>query len=505
MNPPVENDEPAGRAVNAPVENAEPVPRTRSTGLGFRTRLTLGLITAAVLPVAAFGVVVLVVTGTGVEADATIARVLLLAIALTVVFAVLLAAFIAADLGAPLRAIARSVDRVSAGDLTTPLDLPGDDEFSRLAESYNRLARDLERRNQELRRILVALESITLDERPEALAHRAADRAREAFGMIDCAILFVDPREVPVEELVPGDPVPVRAELSAAGEVLGVAVGHLPATRRWERADQDLFELFAIEVSAAIRNAQLYARVEDQNRRLVELDEAKDDFLRGVSHNLQTPLASIRGYAQQLATEAPDRRLGIITEQADRLSRMVRQLLAVSRIESGALRPRLEVFAPAAHVRKTWEALGAADVPFTLEDRSAGWLALADPDQLDQVLWAILDNAVSHGGRTPVDAVVRLDEAASLIAITIADHGPGVGDEDRARLFQRYERGVARRSDEGSGLGLYVSRELCRAMHGDLALEPAGTDGGASGGTGGGAPVGAALTIHLPAEAPEES
>ena len=64
---------------------------------------------------------------------------------------------------------------------------------------------------------------------------------------------------------------------------------------------------------------------------------------------------------------------------------MVRQLLTVNRIESGALRPRLEVFAPATRVRRTWEALGAADVSFSLDDRSAGWLALADPDQLDQV------------------------------------------------------------------------------------------------------------------------
>ena len=177
-------------------------------------------------------------------------------------------------------------------------------------------------------------------------------------------------------------------------------MGHVPATRTWERADQDLFELFAIEVSAAMRNAQLYARVEHQNTRLVALDEAKDDFLRGVSHNLQTPLASIRGYAQQLTGETPDRRLVIITEQTDRLSRMVRQLLTVSRIESGALRPRLEVFALAPRVRRTWEALGAADVSFSLDDRSEGWLALADPDQLDQVLWAILDNAVRYGGHT---------------------------------------------------------------------------------------------------------
>jgi signal transduction histidine kinase/HAMP domain-containing protein len=473
-----------------PHENDVPV--YRSAGLGFRTRLTLALIAAAVLPVAGFGIVVLIVTGTT-AADTPVARVLLLSVAVAVVFAVLLAALLAADLGAPLRAIARSVERVSAGEDPGRLELPGDDEFSRLAESHNRLARDLRRRNRELRQIVVALESSSLGERPDVVIRRAAEQARSAFGMIDCELLLVDPREIPTEELVPGDPIPVRANLAAAGEQLGVVVGHLPATRNWERADQDLFELFAIEVSAAIRNAQLYARVEDQNRRLRELDEAKDDFLRGVSHNLQTPLASIRGYAQQLAADTPDRRLGIITEQADRLSRMVRQLLTVSRIESGALRPRVEVVSPGARVRRTWEALGVADVPFTLEDGSAGWLALADADQLDQVLWALLDNAVVYGGRTPIDVTVSVDAEADDIAITIADHGAGVAEEDRERLFLRFERGSARPADEGSGLGLYVSRELCRAMSGDLELEPNQPGRGA------------AFTVHLPAETAEES
>ena len=484
---------PATEAAPAPESELAGVPVYRSAGLGFRTRLTPGLIVAAVLPVLGFGVVVLLATGASGDASSNLMRVLLFAVAVAVVFAVLLAAYLAADLAAPLRAIERSVERVSAGDLATRLELPGDDEFSRLAESHNQLAANLERRNRELRRILNALEAITLHERPEVLAIQAGARAREAFGMIDCEILLVDPRQIPFEEVVPGEAVPVRAELSAAGQVLGVAVGHLPATRRWERADQDLLELFAIEISAALRNAQLYARVEDQNRRLVALDEAKDDFLRGVSHNLQTPLASIRGYAQQLAAEAPDRRLGIITEQADRLSRMVRQLLTVNRIESGSLRPRLEVFAPAPRVRRTWEALGAGDVPFSLDDRSAGWLALADPDQLDQVLWAILDNAVRYGGRTAVDALVAVDAGTGLVSITIADHGAGVGDDDRDRLFLRYERGAERPSGEGSGLGLYVSRELCRAMSGELVLEPAAPDRGA------------AFTVSVPAEAAEES
>jgi signal transduction histidine kinase len=464
----------------------------RRGGLGFRARLTFGLIAAAVLPVSGFGIVVLLVTSSA-GGDATVARVLLFAVALAVVFAVLLAAILASDLGAPLRQIARAVEEVSSGDLATTLELPGDDEFSRLAESHNRLARVLERRNRELRRILEALAEVTLQERPEAIAHRAAERARSAFGMIDCEVVLGDPADIPEEEVVPGEPRPVRADLAATGGYLGAIVGHVPATRAWERADQDLFELYAIEIAGALRNAELYARVEHQNERLVALDEAKDDFLRGVSHNLQTPLASIRGYAQQLASEDPDRRLDIITEQSDRLSRMVRQLLTVSRLQSGVLRPRLEVFSPAAHVRRTWEALGAMEVPFSIDDRSEGWLALGDPDQLDQVLWALLDNAVGYGSRSAVDVEISIDPVASDIAITIADHGPGVSEADRERLFQRFERGAERPTGEGSGLGLYVSRELCRAMSGDLVLEPPGPGRGA------------AFTIHLPAEAPEET
>ncbi len=485
-------DEPSDLS-QLPVSSAATTPgELRPRGMGFRARLTVGLVAAAVLPIAVFGVAVLLLTDSG-GSDSTIARVVLLGVAFAVAFALLLAAALAADLSAPLRAIARSVDRVSAGDLGTRLALPGDDEFSRLADSHNRLAAELERRNRELREILDALAQITLHDRPETIAARAGDQARVVFGLIDCIMVLVDPDQIPEEEAVPGEARQVRAVLSAGGDTLGVAVGRLPATRTWDRADQDLFELFALEVSAAIRNTQLYARVEDQNRRLVDLAEAKDDFLRGVSHNLQTPLSSIRGYAQQLDAEDPDRRLGIITEQADRLSRMVRQLLIVSRLESGVLRPRLEVFSLAPRVRRTWEALGAADVPFTLEDRSEGWLALADPDQLDQVLWAILDNAVSYGGRTAVEAVVTIDPAESDLAVTITDRGHGVSDEDRARLFQRFERGALRPTGEGSGLGLYVSRELCRAMSGDLILEPEAPDRGA------------ALTIHLPAEAPDET
>jgi signal transduction histidine kinase len=312
--------------------------------------------------------------------------------------------------------------------------------------------------------------------------------------MIDAVVLLVDPREIPQEELVPGEARPVRSELRVGGETIGLLLGRLPATRRWERADQDLFDLFASEIAVAIRNAQLFARVEAQNAQLLELDAAKDDFLRGVSHNLQTPLTSIRAYAQQLRDNWPDRRLTVIIEQTERLSRMVRQLLTVTRLESGALKPRADVLSLGPRVKRAWEALAVEDVEFALEDHAEGWLAIGDADHLDQVLWALLDNAVKYGGGTPITVTIRPEVGERRLRLTIADSGPGVTPGDRPRLFARFARGEAHAADEGSGLGLYVARELCRTMGGDLVLE--------SGQSGAG--TGAGFTVVLPAEPGEE-
>ena len=458
--------------------------------LSFRSRLTLGLMAAAVLPLAAFGVVALVAHDIVVDVD-TLGRALLLAIVIAALIGILLAYLLSADLIGPLRAIAAAVDRVSAGDLSTPIEVPGEDELARLADSHNRLAATLERRNRELGQILEAIERASPRDGAEFVAGRAATDARAAFGMVDCSILLVDPRGIPLEERIPGEALPVRAVLQTGEEELGVLVGHLPATRTWERADQDLLELFASEIAVAVRNAQLFARVEAQNTQLLELDAAKDDFLRGVSHNLQTPLTSIRAYAHQLQTDRPDQRLDIIAEQSERLSRMVRQLLTVTRLESGALHPRIEVLSLAPRVKRTWEALAASEVELTVNDGSQGWLAVADVDQLDQVLWALLDNAVKYGAGSPIAVEIGVDEAGSRLRLTIADSGPGVPEADRGRLFGRFVRGQETGADEGSGLGLYVSRELCRAMDGDLVLEPTVSGRGA------------AFSVYLPGEPPE--
>ena len=499
----------------------------------FRVVLTTGLIAASVLPLAVFGFIIAIAdlhTQPRIEVTLFVA-----ALVGGGLFGLLMAAYTVSRVTTPLRQITSAVERVAGGDPGPALPVTGDDEISRLAESHNRIAAETQRRNRELGRMLAAVASYEPSEGVESLRVQAEWDACAVYGLIDCDIRLVPPSSVPVEERIPGDPRPVRADLRAGKQTVGVLVGHLPATRSWEKADQDLLDLFASEMGVALRNADLFGQIQRQNAQLVELDAAKDEFLRGVSHNLQTPLTSIRAYVEQLRTNAgavsaapettapaaasgpakrggrtrskaapaapqpagtdrtqTDRRLDIVAEQTDRLTRLVRQLLTVTRLEAGVLKPQPEIVALGPRVRRAWEALNPQGVELRLHDGAAGWLAVADPDQLDQILWALLDNAVKYGGTGGgVDVTILPDAGSGTIRAAIADHGPGISEADRERLFARFSRGAEQASGGGTGLGLYVSRQLARAMGGDLALEPMEPGAGAT------------FTLLLPGESAE--
>jgi len=466
-----------------------PPDRAQRVGLSFQARLTLTLLAAAVIPLAAFGLL-LIVSG-AVDPQVGV-RLLLFVMAVVVVLGIIGGSAVALSLVAPLREISAAVARVSAGDMSQPIPVDGTDVLAQLAESHNRLAADAERRNRQLGQILAAVEAAEPRDGVARLAERAALDAERAFGFISAELRFVDPDSVETEERIPGVSVPIRAELRAGDVRMGLLLASLPATQTWERADQTLLDLFASEIAVALRNAELFEQVQAQNAQLRTLSEVKDDFLRGVSHNLQTPLARIRSNAEALARTdtgaQADPHLTIISDQAQRLTRMVQQLLIMSRLESQSLRPHADVLAIGPRIQRAWDALAVADRRIELTDGAAGWLAVADGDQLDQVLWALLDNAVKYG-RGAVRVAIGVDAdiagggavAGHTLWATIADGGPGLDDADRDWLFGRFARGAAgRASGDGSGLGLYVSRALMQGMGGDLALDPSVAGRGAT-------------------------
>ena len=142
-------------------------------GLSFRTRLTAALVGTAVVPLSVFGLVAYLTNAF----DPTVGRLLLFALVVTILIAVLFSYLVATDLTRPLRAIASAVDRVSAGDLSTPIQVPGEDELARLAESHNRLAADLDRRDREVADINAAISDVSVRDGVTFLVARAGGRS----------------------------------------------------------------------------------------------------------------------------------------------------------------------------------------------------------------------------------------------------------------------------------------------------------------------------------------
>ncbi len=459
--------------------------------------------------------------------------VLAAALAITILWAVFLSFVLARGLIHQMRELTITLDRLQAGDLSARIVAPADDELGRLAESHNRLAAALAARNESLHQVLEALAALPPREGIGPLVAAAEQSATSAFGFRAVKVVLAGdsdgasraagvsgaagandadgatgaPAVPQSDERVPGEAWTIVTPLRLGDDQVGWLSAVVPPMRDWGPADADLLALFGSQLAAAVRNAELYTAVSS-------LSELKSEFLRGVSHNLQTPLTSIRAFAERLEARDHDPALRIIVEQTDRLTRLVAQLLTVSRLEAGILHPREEVVALAPMIRRAWESLGHDEVPFSLQDDSAGWLALADRDWVDQVVWALLDNAVKHGGGQPIEVGIRVEHAGDgaaaragdhagegtggqspsgpsvvdRLVVAVRDHGPGVSEIARERLFDRFATGAA---NGGTGLGLNVARGLLQAMGGSIVVEHPGD--------------GAAFVFTIPAEPAEEA
>jgi two-component system sensor histidine kinase KdpD len=287
----------------------------------------------------------------------------------------------------------------------------------------------------------------------------------------------------------------VVVDISGGDELTGFLLAPWEGRPEPTPAERDLLSLIAQVVASTIEHSLLYARLRAQTDDLNRLATVQSDFLRGITHDLQTPLTSIRALAADIGEEGElnaqaKADLEAIAHQADRLRRMVGQLLAVSRLDAGALEPRQEVFRVEPIVERTWEAL-RADRPFQLTEEGPAQLAVGDPDRLEQVLWAVLDNAVKYSPAESAIAV-RVVADGDWQEITVVDGGPGMDESVREHAFDQFFRApqAQRSAPDGSGIGLYAARGLVEAMGGTIVLESS-------------LGVGTTVRIRLPAEAVE--
>ena len=238
--------------------------------------------------------------------------------------------------------------------------------------------------------------------------------------------------------------------------------------RLFTRDETELLQLVAERLAVAIEKA----RVHDE---MIALDELKLSFVAVASHELRTPTTAVYGILTTLRergdTLGEDVRRQLeqtAWEQADRMRRLIEQLLDLSRLDahSVTIDPQPLV------LRQVLEEVAEATAPGTVDiDVDPGVAVIADPLVLDRVVSNLVANA-SRYGKPPIR--VEASQRDQFIRILVSDAGDGVPDELVPRLFDRFERGT---SGQGSGLGLAIAKAYANAHGGDLLYTP--NDGGA--------------------------
>jgi signal transduction histidine kinase len=240
----------------------------------------------------------------------------------------------------------------------------------------------------------------------------------------------------------------------------------------------------------------------DMYSRLRRQEAARRAFVATASHELRTPLASLDGMlelldddlqAEHLDLEDARERTAHAKEQSRRLSRLAADLLDLTRIDADVqLRSEpIELGEMSRAVAAEFELRAAnAGVPLALEGGEQACWVSADPGAVARIVRILLDNAlrVAPAG-TPIR--MEIDTGKQWAALAVEDRGPGVLDEDRERIFERFQRGSNMSGESGFGLGLAIGRELAGRMGGSLDLET-------SRGQGNGGNPGARFVLRLP-------
>lgn len=363
----------------------------------------------------------------------------------------------------PLDDLVSATRRMSSGDLSARVDAGGPKELEAVGVAFNAMGNDL----------------ATASERVEAQRQRLATTIQSlGDGLIICdnrdRVTSLNPR---ASELVPG--LRVGSLAHDPGSPLPPLADAL-AREVTVRREGDL----TLAVTAA-RLAGPDGGVAWTLRDITErarLEQAKSDFVATASHELRSPLTSIKGFIELLQTTDSDNLterqqefIRIALQSTDRLVELVNDLLDVARIEAG----QVEIHPRAVDLRDAIEEVAALMAPRVQDKRQRLDVqifdprppALADPARVRQIVTNLVTNAHSY---TPQEGSItlRLEGDAQATTITVADTGPGIEPEEVRRLFDRFYRGATDgRKSPGTGLGLAIVKSLVDLHGGSIDVQ----------------------------------
>jgi signal transduction histidine kinase len=403
-----------------------------------------------------------------------------------VLLAIVLAWYNSRAILRPISAVTHSAQAIGAGNLDQVVPILARDELGQLADAFNVMARHLRAyRQSSFDRLLRAQRTsqATIDSfpnpvlviDPEGAVEMANPAAQQLFGVRprqdgDLLLPWVPPDSLrtPLEKAL-------RQQQAYLPEGLGQVVVLTLA------AQEHFFLPRILPIADPYGNTLGAAVVLLDVTRFRLLDQVKSDLVATVSHELKTPLTSIRLVVHLLLEETVGPLTAKQTEllldardNAERLLAMINNLLDLARIEEGRVRLRRGPESPLALLRTAADAIEprAQDKGVTVAVEAADELpqVAVDAERMGHVLANLLDNALAHterGGHISLGA----ERADGSVVLSVADSGSGIAPEHMPHLFERFYRIPGQSADAGSGLGLAIVREIVSAHGGSITCE----------------------------------
>ncbi|GGR51249.1 hypothetical protein GCM10010168_82570 [Actinoplanes ianthinogenes] len=248
-------------------------------------------------------------------------------------------------------------------------------------------------------------------------------------------------------------------------------------------------ELIAGQLAVSLDNALVYdslesevrartAELADRNRDLESANQLKADLIGMLGHEINNPLATILGSLDLVLTGDPlppsaEELLARVHATTLRLTTIVDEVLALVSIDAGRITATPRPVRIADHIASALTATASGAVPVSCP---RDLTVAAQPSHVDQILTNLISNAAKYGGG--VSAITAQASSSGPVTVEVSDQGPGVPPDFRDHLFDRFSRATPTAAKvPGTGLGLYIVRELARANHGDVAYHPAPTRG----------------------------
>ncbi|MBS7224226.1 MAG: HAMP domain-containing protein [Clostridiaceae bacterium] len=386
--------------------------------------------------------------------------------------AVLLSFLLSKTITTPVENMKKQARLVAAGDFSHRLPIQSGDEIGDLTETFNYMAEVLQNTLGEVQEERDKLNTLFLYMTDGVAAFTPAGRIIHMNPATERLMGVTFDENMMFNEVFTGMAMP---SIARVGERKSVS-------SEISRMGRTLNVLFA-PYGAVDDERGVIAVIHDVTEQR-KLDDARREFVANVSHELRTPLTNIKSYTEtlmdtagELPAETEKRFLGVITNEADRMTRIVKDLLTLSKLDCGrmdltfsrfSIRNMLESVYTAMKLdaEKNGHALSLAfegDMPEMVGDR----------ERLEQVVVNIISNAIKYtaaGGHIEICAS-RRDERNAMIRIR--DNGIGIPESDVPRLFERFYRVDKARSREkgGTGLGLAIAKEMVEAHHGTIHLE----------------------------------